>query len=34
MKETRSAARKRRHARVRKKIFGTTNAPRLSVFRS
>jgi large subunit ribosomal protein L18 len=34
MKETRSAARKRRHARVRKKIFGTSSAPRLSVFRS
>ena len=34
MKETRSAARKRRHARVRKKISGTSNAPRLSVFRS
>ena len=34
MKETRSAARKRRHARVRKKISGTTLVPRLSVFRS
>ena len=34
MKETRSAARKRRHARVRKKISGPSNAPRLSVFRS
>ena len=34
MNETRSAARKRRHARVRKKISGTSDAPRLSVFRS
>ena len=34
MKETRSAARKQRHARVRRKISGTPNAPRLSVFRS
>ena len=34
MKETRSAARNRRHARVRKKISGTPQAPRLSVFRS
>jgi large subunit ribosomal protein L18 len=34
MKETRSAARNRRHVRVRKKIFGTSQAPRLSVFRS
>ena len=34
MKETRSAARKRRHTRVRKTISGTTAIPRLSVFRS
>ena len=34
MKETRSAARKRRHARVRKKTSGTGEVPRLSVFRS
>ena len=34
MKGTRGAARKRRHARVRKKISGTTLVPRLSVFRS
>jgi len=34
MKETRSAARKRRHARVRKKISGSDQVPRLSVFRS
>ena len=34
MKETRSEARKRRHARVRQKIAGTSNVPRLSVFRS
>jgi large subunit ribosomal protein L18 len=34
MKETRSAARIRRHARVRSRISGTTGVPRLSVFRS
>ena len=34
MKETRSAARKRRHTRVRKTISGTIDIPRLSVFRS
>lgn len=34
MKETRNEARKRRHARVRQKIIGTSNVPRLSVFRS
>ena len=34
MQETRGAARKRRHARVRTKISGTTQVPRLSVFRS
>lgn len=32
--KTRSAARVRRHIRVRKKIFGTLECPRLSVFRS
>lgn len=34
MKETRSAARQRRHLRVRKKVSGTAQVPRLSVFRS
>ena len=34
MRETRSAARKRRHVRVRKKISGRSSIPRLSVFRS
>ena len=34
MRETRNEARKRRHARVRQKIVGTSNVPRLSVFRS
>jgi large subunit ribosomal protein L18 len=34
MKETRSAARKRRHQRVRRQISGTSQVPRLSVFRS
>ncbi len=34
MKETRRAARQRRHLRVRKKISGTSQIPRLSVFRS
>jgi len=33
-KISRSAARVRRHKRIRKKISGTTNIPRLSVFRS
>jgi large subunit ribosomal protein L18 len=33
-KKTRSAARLRRHARVRKHIFGTPDKPRLNVFRS
>lgn len=32
--KTRSAARNRRHIRVRQKIFGTPTRPRLSVFRS
>jgi large subunit ribosomal protein L18 len=34
MKQTRNEARKRRHARVRRKIAGTSNVPRLCVFRS
>lgn len=34
MTETRSEARKRRHERVRQKIAGTPNVPRLCVFRS
>jgi len=34
MKETRRAARQRRHRRVRNKVSGTTQVPRLSVFRS
>lgn len=34
MRETRNEARKRRHVRVRRKIIGTSNVPRLSVFRS
>lgn len=34
MKETSRAARQRRHMRVRKKIAGTVQVPRLSVFRS
>lgn len=33
-KSTRNAARKKRHGRVRSKIFGTEERPRLSVFRS
>ncbi len=33
-KNTRSAAREKRHLRVRKKVFGTPDCPRLSVFRS
>jgi large subunit ribosomal protein L18 len=33
-KKSRNAARIRRHARVRKKVFGTTERPRLNVFRS
>jgi large subunit ribosomal protein L18 len=33
-KKSRSASREKRHLRVRKKIFGTPNCPRLSVFRS
>jgi large subunit ribosomal protein L18 len=34
MRETRNEARKRRHVRVRRKIAGTSNVPRLCVFRS
>jgi large subunit ribosomal protein L18 len=34
MKETREAGRRRRHVRVRKKIQGTTERGRLTVFRS
>lgn len=34
MRETRNEARRRRHKRVRQKIAGTSNVPRLSVFRS
>ena len=33
-KETRTKARQRRHARVRKKITGTSERPRLNVYRS
>lgn len=33
-KETRSAARQRRHARVRQKVQGTAERPRLNVYRS
>ncbi len=33
-KEDRNKARKRRHARVRRKVFGTAERPRLNVFRS
>ncbi|MEE9598876.1 MAG: 50S ribosomal protein L18 [Anaerolineales bacterium] len=31
---TRGDARKRRHLRIRKKVFGTSERPRLNVFRS
>lgn len=34
MRSTRTAARLRRHRRVRKKIRGSANRPRLAVFRS
>lgn len=34
MKTSRNEARLRRHARVRKSIFGTTERPRLNVYRS
>ncbi|MFO7152551.1 MAG: 50S ribosomal protein L18 [Bacillota bacterium] len=33
-KESRNEARKRRHKRIRKKVFGTAERPRLNVFRS
>ena len=33
-KKTRSAARIRRHARIRKQVSGTSDRPRLNVFRS
>ena len=33
-KRTREAMRKRRHERVRKKVSGTTECPRLNVYRS
>lgn len=33
-KENRSASRERRHVRVRKKVAGTTERPRLCVYRS
>ncbi len=33
-KQARQEQRERRHLRVRKKVFGTTERPRLSVFRS
>ncbi|MGI6454662.1 MAG: 50S ribosomal protein L18 [bacterium] len=34
MKKVRSVSRKRRHFRVRKKIYGTGDRPRICVFRS
>lgn len=34
VKESRNEARKKRHRRIRKKLFGTAERPRLSVFRS
>lgn len=33
-RQDKNAARKKRHLRVRKKIFGTENRPRMGVFRS
>jgi large subunit ribosomal protein L18 len=33
-KKSRADARKRRHIRVRKQVFGTANKPRLNVYRS
>jgi large subunit ribosomal protein L18 len=33
-KKSRALARERRHARVRKHVFGTTERPRLNVFKS
>jgi large subunit ribosomal protein L18 len=34
IKPSREIARKRRHARVRKKVFGTSERPRLNVYKS
>ena len=34
MKGTKEEARKRRHKRTRKKVYGTTDRPRLNVFKS
>ena len=34
VKESRNDLRKKRHARVRKTVSGTTECPRLNVFRS
>ncbi len=34
IRKNRAQARKRRHLRVRKKVFGTAQRPRLNVFRS
>ena len=34
MKQTRKESRNRRHQRVRRKVFGTSDRPRLAVFRS
>ena len=34
MKRTRTESTKRRHARIRRKVFGTAERPRLAVFRS
>ena len=34
MKGSRTQARRRRHSRVRKKVYGTQTRPRLAVFRS
>lgn len=34
MKRTRTESTKRRHARIRRKVSGTTERPRLAVFRS
>lgn len=33
-KESRAASRRKRHARVRRKVYGTAERPRLNVFRS
>ncbi len=34
MKRTRTESTRRRHARIRRKVFGTSERPRLAVFRS